>query len=105
MTNLNEFLAVEVMGWECYYYTVRGQSLTYPYYYTGETPYQRADHWNPSENIEQAMMCLNQWSWYQLTRKGDVWICQVEGGSREVAASMPMAISLACARARGWEDD
>jgi len=70
--------------------------------------------WNPSENIEQAMMCLSLYNhpayridfsiekihrvsfWPDVTYSKN----KFEGEHK----SLPLAISLVCARASGWEE-
>ncbi len=65
--------------------------------------------WKPDENIEQAFMCLGTFEDWQISRFAQVedMIDEYEitigniGLSNE--SSLPMAISLACAKATGWE--
>ena len=96
---LNEFLAVEVMGWES-----SARALL---------------KWNPTENIEQAMMSANRFSGGRNNRVkiiiGEFTQCWIQTGNASEnfwdtiahAASVNTceAISLACARAKGWKDE
>ena len=117
MMNINEHLAINVMGWEKY---------PDPKYPDNPNSYRDSDNnfstldfvWNPTENIEQAFMCLDKmpdinkgWSlnkndssqkhqcrifeWKQATTKKFIG----EGAAKEKSK----AISLACAKATGWE--
>lgn len=107
--SINDFLAREVMGWRLEdYKTYSG--FTYPYYFKGATPFQRADDWNPTESIEQAMMCLERFEEWMLESEPelDSFQCWIRTGkAASVNAyenSIALAISFACARAKGWEE-
>lgn len=113
MNKLNEFLAVEVMGW----IRKKGRSDTYGpilhSHYIDPTNcdfWLDAHGWNPSENIEQAMMCLSEASHWRAEWAGGDYFVTVEmlqdwGEVEERADTLPYAISLACAKARGYTDE
>ena len=71
--------------------------------------------WNPPENIEQAFMCLDTFSLEVEIDSNDAtggqkaWrVCILEPDGRMECSpyeSLPMAISLACAGATGYEDE
>ncbi len=92
--SLRQHLAEKVMGWG------------WPLY---------IDNWKPDENIEQAFMCLETFQYYRIIKRELIsnaieyycvvsrdceykQICETE------STELPMAISLACARATGYED-
>ena len=100
--NLNEFLAVEVMGWT-----------------QGETKYQWNDKhgnrmldgilWKPTENIEQAMMCLDQFDEWEIFKEKNYYV-EIDPFNNSVKKRMcsdflPIAITRACAKAKGWKDE
>ena len=68
--------------------------------------------WQPDTNIEQAMMLLEKFDDWELgrTRRGITPYCrifanqmQILGAARE--NTVPLAITLACAKATGWKDE
>ena len=65
--------------------------------------------WNPRENIEQAIMCLEHFDTYHINAfsTGNISVQVTKGKDRwrREAKTLPLAISLACARAKGWKDD
>ena len=112
--NINEFLATEVMGWRRKkgHHDTNGPILHAHYIDPANKDFWLDAHdWNPTENIEQAMMCLEQidshkgyveifrgksgWPWSVRFRPNDEYVGD---------ESLPMAISLACARAAGWKE-
>ena len=116
MSKLNTFLATEVMGW--------GEPMTdepHPYdiYYFpavgGIAPVMYVEDWNPSENIEQAVMCYTEtlkWIYYgdiASDESGHTVTLVIDPAKREAISSnnkkLEKALSLACARARGFKDD
>ena len=105
--NINEFLATEVMGWH-----KEGQTKDYQWVDSEGSDEEWAAFWNPSENISQAMMCLERFEGWELTKDSVdgylcvVWTTKHHGVWCDNAGgpSLPMAISLACARAKGWKD-
>ena len=103
MDDLSEFLATEVMGWH----------KDGPYWCDkhGEAKYGTA--WHPRENIEQAMMCLERFSDYEIIKEGSILGVTIFGEEGiEVTGKyynnnfpiLSEAISLACAHARGWKE-
>ncbi len=66
------------------------------------------EEWKPDENIEQAFMCLHRFT----KDEPGIFLCEEESecriGNKGRAIcdgdSLPMAISLACARATGWKE-
>jgi len=108
---LNKHLAEKVMGWatsDCgTFYGIWIGSETFDETYTTE-------HWNPTENIEQSFMCLDTFKeGFEIFVEGDVKRVTVyfdEDSScvyarEEANDSLSMAISLACAKATGYEDE
>ena len=108
---LDEFLAVEVMGWK----------LKEEPFFTGWASdngffHFHVQQWSPTTDIKQAMMCLEQLGTWSIDGNRefipayDVYAGYYEnhdGGhwrSTSSGESLPMAISLACARAKGWEE-
>jgi len=103
--NLNKHLAEKVMGW-----TMPTGDL----WWDDKGAMASETGWNPSSNISQAMMCLSSYNhpayridfsiekihrvsfWPDVTYSKN----KFEGEHK----SLPMAISLACARASGWEE-
>jgi len=129
--NINEFLATEVMGWRRKKgrHDAHGPILHTHYIDPANKDFWLDAHdWNPTENIEQGMMCLDefdQWTinhlWFSLpggkveihpnrpplNARGpgvrDDFIYFQEFGEHMVM-TLSMAISLACARAKGWKE-
>jgi len=102
--SLRKHLAEKVMGWE-----IAGEVVVI------STPGVRLVGWKPDENIEQAFMCLDTFDeGYEIFVEGDVKRVIVYGeedeaetevfAREEAGGSLPMAISLACARATGYGD-
>jgi len=62
--------------------------------------------WNPTENIEQAFMCLDTFAWWEIHHAVDDYECSIKQQYEQMGVnkSLPMAISLACARASGYEE-
>ena len=97
MKDLNDFLAVEVMGW-------------HNWLDSADTAQVCLYDWNPTENIEHAMMCLSNFRDWELTRDSmlgySCCISEIPDGVLHYGkADAPApAIATACARAKGWED-
>lgn len=114
MNDINEFLAVDVMGWElANYQTMVCDPI--PYYFQKEKPsypYMRASDWNPCENIEQAMMCaekMDRVDWRYLNAAHHIHTAWARKElldlftSHASGKSAAEAISIAIAKAAGWE--
>jgi len=110
--NLNEYLAINVMSFE----VLDDSVLRRARYYKDDIEIE-CHTWNPSENIEQAMMCLETFAAWDLSHDDltdsvearvlnnvypDVEAIEYDGYAEE--DTTPMAISLACGRATGWEE-
>ena len=108
MMDINEHLAINVMGWE---------ATNTRYKPVGSTP---QDHhifisisdWNPTGNIEQAFMCLEKFENWEIIHNFERYEVMYRVGinrpdfsavfgAHEVVST---AISLACAKATGWND-
>ncbi len=111
--NLNEFLAVEVMGWKLetldqFSFWVDPKQRDW----TGKDRLQVENSiWNPRENIEQAKMCAEQMIRY-VCGKGKksepAYSAVVYFNGKAFSASggrLEEALSLAVARARGYRDE
>lgn len=110
---LSEWLAIHVMGW-----SKRREYGDTRFWWVDESDSIKAtvnekhglhDLWSPPTDIEQAMMCLEKSGWWNLSKDeitGD-FSCEVaiddQFQTLEIASTIPMAISLACARAAGWD--
>ena len=107
MSDLNEFLAVKVMGW-----------VEHRNHYgepSGDQWFMRTpvNAWNPTENIAQAMMCALKLPYFRI--ESDVLESQrflviTYGGRKnpdalEYGNDLTKTLSLACARAKGWIND
>ena len=104
---LDEFLAIEVMGW-------KKQNTTSPVWWL-DAKTRAGMHlikdWSPTTNIEQAMMCLERFQGWTIgevdigNSRGFMVVMAEKGWRGCQHESLPMAISLACARAKGWGDE
>ena len=91
---LNEFLAVKVMK----------AALT------EDNKWEKPDGyiichsvvWDPAHDIAQALMCLNTFKRYKMIKHSG-WITVTVEDVSETNINEPLAISLACARAAGYE--
>lgn len=117
--NLNEHLAINVMGWEVTT-TIAWLELGKQNYYTPDPDAKDSkrlrcvvDSWLPSENIEQAMSLLDgfdqtvieSWNGANKNRYHRVTVeTETELKTGDMNKSLPMAISLVCAKATGWEE-
>jgi len=113
--NLNEFLATEVMGWTLVYGDEPYPFDTHPFYTSnGEDLVIFKKNWNPTENIEQAIMCAealpHRWVVEALRDPLEKpYLASIREADRlhnlAIAAgdSPEEALSLAVARARGFE--
>lgn len=114
IVDLNEFLATEVMGW-----SVEHDDEPYPFdtpdFYASKIGLEIAvKDWSPSTNIEQAMMLLDAKALeidVLVLGVDDVgnWWAYLDTGSGSFRsdlehATRAEAISLAVARAAGWEE-
>jgi len=122
--NINEFLATEVMGWRRKKgrHDAHGPILHTHYIDPANKDFWLDAHdWNPTENIEQAMIC-----YLHMTAAGEQWegsIDSLQGGHcvQLFTASLEHGsfvdkhgmgeseflsegTSLACARAAGWKE-
>jgi len=100
--DINEWLATEVMGWIAHGYWGYVQHAGALKPYDGD--------WNPTENIEQAFMCLDTFKesgkGIALLWDGERWLCQIgilgpKIGKHE-SKSKREEIALACAKATGY---
>ncbi len=103
--SLNKHLAEKVMGWEM---------PSGDIWWSDGVAKAFESSWNPTENIEQAFMCLDTLDHpayridfsitktHQLSFWPDVTYSQNKFEAKH--KSLPTAISLACARATGWEE-
>jgi len=108
--SLNKWLAVEVMGWK----HVKGRDNFWKYCDKNNKFIGSYHAWNPTENVEQALMCLGkheQWGTSHNMVDDGYFVSIVEWPNSEddkeweaEHESLPMAISLACGRASGWEE-
>ena len=109
--SLNKHLAEKVMEWELQ------SSLTWPGEQNiykdpkNDSFWLKASDWNPSENIEQAMMCIqtmDEWHIHNAAGLIDAWTyrskMKVGRGFTNKKDELPMAISLACAKATGYKE-
>jgi hypothetical protein len=94
---LNEFLAVEVMGW-----CIEDDDA----YFDSAGIFQEPVYmFQPDKNIEQAMMCLEKFLHWQIDCKPAGFYVHIKDEIGISHESLPIAISLACARAKGWKDE
>ncbi len=103
--NINEHLAVNVMGFI-------PTDLNGLVFYSGIDCL--IDNWKPLENIEQAFMCLEKFTDWEITRSSavedtydeyEIYIPTEKRGKRYTSAEfITKAISLACAKATGWKE-
>lgn len=108
----NEFLATQVMGWECFKEWGDGSPIVSGLAYKAEEIEQIILYWNPSESIEQAFMLLHTFDFtriYSDLGTHVVNIDQLDNG--EVTRyeglsdkSLPEAITEAVLKASGYED-
>jgi len=57
---LDRFMAEKVMGWGYKYkLAIDGEDISY--YWLGTRAVLRCDEWHPTKDMNQAMMCLDQW--------------------------------------------
>jgi len=103
--SLNEHLAREGMGWEC----LRFSPIHDGFHYKTPQGKMYYDDWNPCENIEQAFMVLEKfedWTVAKIQPSGDYGclIGDFNSDCRKRNKSLPLAISLAAARATGWTE-
>ena len=104
MTNtdsLNKHLAEKVMYWELpdgSNFWVKGTGKDYATIHI--------DDWLPDKNIEQAMICLETFdNWGIGKTKNSLYNVVIsDTDSNAPHKSLPMAISLACTKATGWEE-
>jgi len=100
--NLNEHLAIKVMGWE--HFSTEGKKASLPSYFNNEGWLMFVESWNPSENGSQSQMCLDTFEWWRIDRSSERYYVSIyqDKGIDVKNKSLPMAISLACAKATGW---
>ncbi len=111
--SLGQHLAEKVMGWKEFW----SSTGSLPDNFDGWTddhnvPQARFDRWYPDENIEQAFMCLDTFEWFSICKNDDeyaegdeIYSCEVSNNNQvHIRSSLPMAISLACARATGYPE-
>ena len=114
MTDLNTFLATEVMGWRYNDYNQGEPCLGYYMFPEAkEGAWMEARDWHPDTDIDQAMMCLEAFAEASIAmnkpRQG--YCCSVRHRGKDKwnnsgwQESLPMAISLACAKAKGFNND
>jgi len=109
--SLRRHLAEKVMGW-------RETSQTEPALYWDRIKQvvgSVVDEWKPDENLLQAFECLDTFNeGYEIFVEGDVKKVTVYTSAfettevyarEEAGGSLPMAISLACGRATGFNED
>ena len=109
---LDEFLAVEVMGYEYREDEISSGNWhgTSKRFYRPDKTYMTTERWSPTTNLELAMMCLNQSKWWDISYdelENPSYFVAVQCNSHrweETNEALPMTISLACARARGWNE-
>ena len=112
MNNLNKHLAEKVMRWR------KGRTNPHAYFEKwlgkGAESISIASNWKPTENIEQAMMCLDKGNWWFIEKiqkdspLGTGFLVNVVIGKTTgdaISDTPAMAISLACGRATGWSDE
>ena len=107
--SLNHHLATKVMG---YVQPKEYQLCNWWHLNTG--PVVKQNDWNPTENIEQAMMCLDTFIRWDLIRTAmgyhlTIYINGIPhdaGDPHEpnIKPAPAEAVSLACAKATGWEE-
>ena len=103
LESLREHLAIKVLGAK----VIEGRKHKIYDFPSGELIY--ASLWNPPENIEQAMGCLDTLSndytinKTPLSRFYECWL-ESHGVGSGWQETLPLAISLACAKATGWEE-
>jgi len=108
---LNKWLAEKVMGWGTELSKITNKPRKTMIYFN---PNDHADwiecsSWRPDENIEHAMMCLDTFTNFSIGK----WVDTPEPYTVTIYdqnqfcvdhESLPMAISLACAKATGWSE-
>ena len=111
MIDLNEYLAVEVMN---YIIADKGCLSGQPDVYTdGFGSLCAVDKWNPRENIEQARQCADQFPYWLIQKEAlGKYFAEVKHTLHDSelpaigkAETAERALSLACARAKGWKDE
>lgn len=108
--NLREFLAVEVMGWKPYS-AKTGAEWCVPdpktKGITGKVVILQSN-WNPRNNIEQAIMCAKKtgldWSITNTNGICRAYVFSEYNTIGEQSDDEAAALSLAVARATGWEE-
>ncbi len=120
MTNesLRRHLAEKVMGIKPEWSDAFRDEVEEGYYYMGMggNLLTKVEDWKPDEYIEQAFMCLDTFPDWKIVcdrdlkyevgvwrRNRDEWLPKWMSGKCDFNESLPMAISLACARASNWE--
>ena len=109
MSDLNKHLALKVMGWKS---DSRAGIYLNP---KNSNWWQRVEDWNPTENIEQAMMCLETfalWEIQKFRRGGYMVIIDRETLVDGVAVffklrlddKLSRCVSLCCAGFTEWEE-
>lgn len=106
--SLNKHLA-KVMGWKQHQYDNHfDRQRFYNEYRDSEgNRTEFVKDWNPTENIEQSFMVLDTFGEWEVFKDHDYFIC-INPKYRDprnwdaTDPSLPMAISLACARATNW---
>lgn len=114
--NINEHLAINVMGWKKVKSKVTARYIGEPYLYVddhGNTMYTYTADWNPTENIEQAFMCGRQMESY-FVRYVSRWSNQFQAQIMQKGLSYyedsvfgktdASTLSQAIAKATGWEE-
>ena len=130
MSTLDEFLAVEVMGRESVSVDYSGTEWESKWQVENKAWMDKVDlvsvgeyyvnvpqdfyivqaDWSPSTNIEQAMMCLDTFEEWRIDHhaksRGGYYEVLLPNGhiSAGVDQSLPLAISLACAKAKGYTE-
>lgn len=104
--DINEHLALNLMGW------TKHPDERYPTnpetYKDKDGDYKFMDFcWDPRKNMEQAFMCLDKFEWWRIDRSSQRYYVSIyqDRGFDIKEKSLSKAISLACAKATGWEDE
>jgi len=107
MKELNEHLAVKVMGWEtttlggCDYWYIKPDGV----YLNKPLP---KFNWQPHENIQQAMMVLGAFEVWCIEHYWEGYEVSITDSEaiqyKSENESLPLAICLAAAKATGWQE-
>ncbi len=100
LQEMRDTLAREVMGW----YETRelgiGNALGPIHYFHNNFFVTDKEDWKPDQNIDQAMMVLEKFEWWEIEANGEEFLCRVFGTSKVHAyLATEMDLKLAICKA------